>query len=401
MNQIVVIGGNFAGLTSALELKRRLGTSCKVIMISKFPYFHFHPSLIWIPFGKREFEDIAVPLDKITTKAKIDYINADITEILPNDRIVRCINKDFTYDYLIIATGPRWLANQVDGMGLESNISYIFDYQTVLKTRDRLKEFINNPGPVVIGAAQGNQCMGPAYEFLFNFEKHCRNLGIRKKVDITFFTPEPYLGHLGIGGINGSQFFVKNLFRILNINYVVNAEIKNVTSEAITLNSVQSLPYKFAMIMPMFEGAEVIKNSANLGNENAFLPVNESYQHKTYPNIFGVGSAIDLSSVFNTPVPLGMARTGFAAIKSAKIAVENIERLINGKYPLKNKPTTKLPELCVLDLGDKEALTISIPILKPRIFSIALPNLITNFTKVSVEKYFLWKFRHGYSWLLP
>lgn len=74
MNQIIVIGGNFAGLTSALELKRRLGYSCRVIMISKLPYFLFHPSLLWIPFGKRELEDIAIPVERLTSKAHLQCI---------------------------------------------------------------------------------------------------------------------------------------------------------------------------------------------------------------------------------------------------------------------------------------------------------------------------------------
>ena len=44
MAKIIVIGGNFAGLTSALELKRKLGNA-HVIMISKSPVFLFIPSL--------------------------------------------------------------------------------------------------------------------------------------------------------------------------------------------------------------------------------------------------------------------------------------------------------------------------------------------------------------------
>lgn len=401
MNQIIVIGGNFAGLTSALELKRRLGYSCKVIMISKLPYFLFHPSLLWIPFGKRELEDIAIPLERITSKAQIELICAEATEILPDKRIVKCNDKEFTYDYLIIATGPKWIVNQVDGMGPESNISYFVDFVTAMKTRERLTDFIKNPGPVVIGAAQGLQCIGPAYEFLLSFEKRCRSEGIRNKVDLTFITPEPYLGHLGMDGLTGSHFIMKNLLRVFKINYITNAEIKKVTNDTIILNTAQSLPYKFAVIMPMFEGADVIKNSTGLGNDHAFLPVSEGYQHNTYPNIFGIGSTIDLPSVFNTQVPVGIAQTGYAAIVSAKIAVENIIRLINGNYQLKLKPMTKLSEMCVLDAGDKEVLTFTIPLLKPRMFSLAFPNLIDNSAKIAVEKYFLWKFRHGYSWLPP
>ena len=402
MHQIIVIGGNFAGLTSALELKRQLGYACNVIMISKLPYFIFFPSLIWIPFGKRELEDIAIPLDRITSKAQIDLICAEAIEILPEEKKVRCQNKDFTYDYLVIATGPKWNINQVDGMGSESNISYIFNIETAMKTRQRWKDFIKEPGPVVIGAAHGIQCIGPAYEFLFNFEKQCRKEGIRNKVDITFITPEPYLGHLGIEGVTGSNFLFNSLMRMLNIKNITNVAIRKVTHEAIILNTAQSLPYKFSMIMPMYEGADAIKTSAGVGDENGFLPVNEGYQHTRYTNIFGVGSTANSPSMYSTTqTPIGIAKTGFASIASAKIAVRNIIGLINGNDQLKLKPVTRLPELCVLSAGQKEVFTLTIPLLKPRIFSLALLDPLNEFGKVAVEKYFLWRFRHGYSKLPP
>lgn len=401
MNHIVVIGGNFSGLTSALELKRRLGYGCRVTLISKLPYFLFFPSLIWIPFDKREVEDIAIPLDRIASKAQIKLIYAEALEILPDENTVRCQNQDYKYDYLVIATGPNWHIRQVDGMGPESNISYIFDIENAMKTRERWRNFIQNPGPVVIGAAQGIQCIGPAYEFLLNFEKRCRREGIRDKVDITFITPEPYPGHLGIEGITGSHLLLKTLFRPLKIKYITNVEIKKVTPDSIILNTAQALPYKFAMIMPKFEGAQVNKNSRGIGDEDGFIPVNKGYQHIVYRNIFGVGSTINSPSTFDTLSSIGIARTGFVANVSAKIAVENIIRLINGDINLKLKAVTKLPELCVLDAGTKEIYTFTIPILKPRIFSLAIFNPINGYGKVAVEKYILWKFRHGYSLLPP
>ena len=399
MAQIIVVGGNFAGLTSALELKRKLGNTCEVKLISKLPYFLFIPSLIWIPFGKKELKDITVPLEPITTKAQIEFICSEATQILPEEKIVRCTDKDFRYDYLIIATGPEWIFDQVDGLGLGSNISYIVTPETAMETRKRWYKFIQNPGPVVIGAAQGAQCVGPAYEFLFNFEKRCRDVGIRNKVNITFITPEPFLGHLGIGGMTGSEFILKKLLPAFKINYITNSEIKTVTNDDIILKNGHSLSYKFSMIMPIYKGAKVIRNSPELGNNDAFLPVNTGYQHKIYPNIFGVGVAADYPVRFKTPVPIGIPKTGYAADESAKTAAENIVRLVKGNHQLKLKPMGEIPDLCIIDAGDKEMLGIADNLLKPRKFSIVLPNPVYNVAKIMFEKFYLWKVKHGLSWL--
>lgn len=399
MARIIVVGGNFAGLTSALELRRKLGYCHEIIMISKSPNFLFIPSLIWIPFGKRELKDLSVPLKPVVTNAIIQFICTEITEILAEDKVVRCKDKDFVYDYLIIATGPEWIFDQIAGLGLDSKVSFIVTPETAMETRRRWVEFIKDPGPVVIGAAQGSQFTGPAYEFLFNLEMRCRELGIRKKVDITFITPEPFIGHLGIGGITGSNFILKKLLSMFRINYITNAEIQEVSGENISLKSGQNVPYKFSMIMPMFRGAKVVRDSKGLGTADAFIPVNHTYQHKKYPSIFGAGIAADLPFKFRTPVPIGVPKTGYAADESAKTAAENIMRLLKGYNKLEVKPMGKIPDLRIMDAGDKEMLSIADSLLKPRRFSIVLPNPLCDISKLMFEKYYLWKVRHGYSML--
>jgi sulfide:quinone oxidoreductase len=399
MTEIIIVGGNFAGLTSALELKRKLGKECHITVISKSPDFLFTPSLIWVPFGKRSIADISIPLEPILSKAQIKFICAEVTQIRPEARIVQYDGQEANYDYLVIATGPQWLFDQVEGLGLESNISFIVTPQTALQAFQRWQRLLENPGPAVIGVAPGAQCSGPAYEYLFIFEKFCRDSGIRKKVDITFFTPEPYLGHLGIGGLTGSRFFLRKLFPMFNINYLTNAELQKVTDENIILKNGQSLPYRFSMIMPMYHGASLVKVSEGLGNESGFLPINNGYQHKVYPNIFGIGAAADSLVRLKTPVAIGVPKTGYAADESARTAAENITRLVNGKNKLKLKPMSKMPALCILDAGDKEMVAIGDSLLKPRKFSITIPNPFYDVGKMMFEKYYLWKVKQGLSWL--
>lgn len=85
MAKIIIVGGNFAGLTSALELKRKLKHRHEIIMISKSPVFLFIPSLIWVPFGERELKDITIPLERVTRKKGVRLIIAEVTKILPEE----------------------------------------------------------------------------------------------------------------------------------------------------------------------------------------------------------------------------------------------------------------------------------------------------------------------------
>jgi sulfide:quinone oxidoreductase len=57
----------------------------------------------------------------------------------------------------------------------------------------------------VVGAVQGASCFGPAYEFAMIMDTDLRRRKIRDKVPMTFVTAEPYIGHLGLGGVGDSK----------------------------------------------------------------------------------------------------------------------------------------------------------------------------------------------------
>ena len=58
---------------------------------------------------------------------------------------------------------------------------------------------------VVIGAAQGASCFGPAYEVLFILKTALRRARVRDRVPITFVKLEPYVGHLGLDGVRDTK----------------------------------------------------------------------------------------------------------------------------------------------------------------------------------------------------
>jgi len=50
-NKVLVLGGNFGGLTAALAVKHELHGDVDVRVVSASDRFLFNPSLIWLPFG--------------------------------------------------------------------------------------------------------------------------------------------------------------------------------------------------------------------------------------------------------------------------------------------------------------------------------------------------------------
>ncbi|MFX5873850.1 NAD(P)/FAD-dependent oxidoreductase, partial [Acinetobacter baumannii] len=68
------------------------------------------------------------------------------------------------YDYLVIATGPELAFDEIPGFGPDAHTQSICATDHAKAARDAFEALCANPGPIVVGAAQGASCYGPAYE---------------------------------------------------------------------------------------------------------------------------------------------------------------------------------------------------------------------------------------------
>src|SRR5919197_1947893 len=186
--KVLVLGGNFGGLTAALSVKHELEGDVDVTVVSASDRFLFNPSLIWLPFGKRRAEDITFPLAPTFEAHVVDFMHATATRIDPVAQRVDTSTGSHRYDYLVIATGYRNKMDVIPGLE-EANSAYtITTLEDAVRAGEGWRRFLDDPGPVVIGATQGAGCFGAAYEFLFNTSYRLRKAGLRKRVQLTYVT---------------------------------------------------------------------------------------------------------------------------------------------------------------------------------------------------------------------
>ncbi len=404
MKDIVILGSNFAGFTTAIQLKKRLRNKreYRITVVSPSNEFLYVPSLIWVPFGRRKLNDIKFDLKPIFKKKGLNFIQKAASKVDPDTNTVFLTDGEtLNYEYLVVATGVKMNFDVVDGLKPEDHkIENIVIPKLAIKTKDAFEELVKDSGPVVVGATQGASCMGAAYEYLFNMDKELRKRKVRDKVDLYWITPEPYLGNFGIDGMPGGENMLKMFMKMYNIKWITDASIDKIENNVITLKDGQELPYKMSMLMPPFEGADVMKDSPKLVDAKGFVEVKPSYQHIKYDNVFAAGLAVQVKPPFEIKnTPFGVPKTGYPSDVTGKIVAKNVARLINGNDKLYEKEWGKIPALCVMDAGHKEVYLLANHLFRPRQFAILVPNVFNDLGKIMLEKYFLWKNRNGLAWL--
>jgi len=406
MARIVVLGAGIGGVPMAYEMKETVGNNHEVIAISDSPTFHFVPSNPWVPPKWRTPEELKIELAPVFKKKGIEFIQKAATKIdAANNQVQLADGSNVPYDYLIIATGPRLAFDEVPGLGPEGYTSSVCHVDHAAIAAQDWDKFMENPGPIVIGAVQGASCFGPAYEYLMVLETELRKRKIRDKVPMTFVTSEPYIGHLGLGGVGDTKGMMESALREKSIKWVVNAKVDKIEDGMMFVTEVDEdgkekkkheLPFKHSMMLPAFTGVDAVRHAGaeGLTNPRGFVIVDEHQRNKTFKNIYSVGVCVALPPVEATPVPTGTPKTGYMIESMVTATAHNIADELAGKEP-SHIPT--LNALCLADFGDSGVAFLAMPQIPPRNTTWSSEGRWVHLAKIGFEKYFMRKIRKGIS----
>ncbi|MFM1951493.1 MAG: hypothetical protein RJA33_287 [Actinomycetota bacterium] len=393
--KVVVLGANFGGLTAALSLKKELKKDVEVTVVSDRDYFLFNPSLIWLPFGKRDEGDVTFKVGPTFDKGGVHFINSAAKEIKPDLKQVELVNgASVDYDYLVIATGTRNKPEQVEG--LFENTSTITTLGDAENAGREWKKFLDNPGDIVIAATQGASCFGAAYEFLFNTSYQLKKAGLKKQVKLSYVTSEPFLGHFGIGGLNHGEQLLGMFLKKEKIDAYTNVALDHVDEGRMVTTEGVNHDFKWSMTIPPFVGQDFLRKTDGLVNAGAFVDVRPTYQSLKWDDIYAVGLAAAVTAPWSTPTPVGVPKTGFPTEQMAHVAAKNIAAQIRGEEPTHSKEFGDIPAVCIMDAGNNGVLILADKMLPPRKHGVMIPGPQNHLAKLAFEKYFIWKMKGGH-----
>jgi NADH dehydrogenase len=141
--RVVIVGGGFAGLYTALGLDQALGyrSDLEITLIDRKNYFLFPPLLPSAAVGTIETRQVTYPYRRIFETTNIRYKKATVTEIDPQlQQISFCLNGEgehkLPYDYLVLAPGS--VPQTFNTPGVQKHALFVRELNDAIRIRSRI-----------------------------------------------------------------------------------------------------------------------------------------------------------------------------------------------------------------------------------------------------------------------
>lgn len=393
--KIVVVGGSFGGINAAYSLRRELGRRAEITVVSREAEFTYLPSLPWVILGWRDPRRLQVPLEKPLARRGIRFLHTEALELDPDKGQLRTTSATLAFDIVVIASGAEldWAAVP----GLDPAGGYIhstFSASEATRARDALAQVLRaDSGRIVIGAAPGASCIGPAYEIVMMIDTVLRRARRRHRFSLSLLTPEPFIGHFGVGGIGMAPRMIQDELAERHVDCVVNARIAEARPGRLTLADGSEHAFDFALVIPSFVGAPFVRGVEGLANPKGFVTVTPQLASQKFRNVYAVGVAIAIAPPGPTPVPVAVPKTGHMTELMAHAAAHNIKAELDNGTPIDG---LSLPVICIADAGDTAFYLSADPFLPPRNRVVHKRGRWARWLKVAFEKYYLGRIRHDW-----
>ena len=345
MKQVLILGGGFAGVQTAIELQK--SSVFNVILVSDRNYLYLYPISIWVPVRKTEFEDVMVPLTSIKKVYPFEVVIDRVVEIHAFEQTVVCKNQTLGYDYLVVAFG----ADKMKHKGIENTLSICGKPEISLAIRDAVDRLVaRGSGKIAIGfggnpldksAVRG----GPGFELMFNIHHLLKRKNIRENFELTFFAPMEEPGaRMG----QGSLVMLNKMFDRLHIWKRFGKKIVNFEPSAVVFEDGSKLDADLILFIPASAGNSVLAASDLPLSEAGFVKIDDHCQVPGVSNVYAIGDIAALEG------PEWTAKQGHIAELMGRNAAFNILATENGSSARKGYHE-HLNILCIMDSGNGAA----------------------------------------------
>jgi sulfide:quinone oxidoreductase len=292
--------------------------------------------------GAREPAQFSRDLGLLTRKG-IEVIAAEITAIDPAARKVSTSAGEFAGDYLVISLGAKLAHDLVPGWKPAALNFYCLKGAEL--TRSALASFQGGRLCIVV-ASTPYKCPAAPYEAAMMIADYFARRGIREKVDLHIYTPEP-LPMPVAGPALGNA--VQEMLEQRGIGFHPNLKLERVDGDgrALVFAGGERAEFDLLLGIPPHRAPSVVRDSGLLG-EAGWIPVDARTLKTRYEGVYAIGDITTIMLPVGKPLP----KAGVFAHHEAETVARNIAAEIRGNTP---KHAFDGRGYCFLELGANKA----------------------------------------------
>ncbi len=348
MKKVLILGGGFAGIETAIFLKKE-GENLDVTLVSDRDYFYIYPTSIWIPTGDATKEDVSIPLDQLAVKHDFKLIVDEVTSIEAKNKKVTLKSGRVLddYDYIVVAIGQ----GKIQLKGMENTLSICGKPEEAVELNKRLEALVEKGSGTIAMGFGGNPKDtsavrgGPAFEVLFNVHNMLKKKGLRDKFNLVFFAPMEKPGQkMG----DKALVMMDKMFAMTNISKKVGSKITSFDADGINFEDGEKIESDLTMFISAGKGHPVLEASDLPLSEAGFVVTNEYNEVEGFDGVFAIGDSASLMG------PTWRAKQGHVAEVMARNVARNIANRSQGVIS-RSSYMEHLNILCVMDTGDGAA----------------------------------------------
>lgn len=324
---VVILGGGFGGLSTANELRNSLSSSqVKITVIDKKDWFMVGFAKLWIINGTRTFENSIGSLNELSKK-EINFIKDEILKIDLQNKNVKTIYHNVSYDYLIISMGAILAPQKIPGL-VENGLN-LYDYNDLLEIRDRLENM--ESGKIAISImGMPYKCPPAPFEASLLIDSMLRKRGIRDSIQIDFYSPAPITLPAAGPEVSTQILELVNSEKIIFHN---SCKIKSVESKKLIFENSEA-DFDLLLAIPPHISPKVIYDSG-LATEPGFISIGRDCK-TSFENVFAIGDVTSLTVLETMAVPKAGVFAEGEGITVAKNIISKIQskeesKLFDGK----------------------------------------------------------------------
>jgi len=377
---IVVLGGGVGGIVAANRLRKKLSREHQVFLIDRRSQYEFTPSYLWVMLGWREPNQIMKDLSRLNKKG-ISYINAEVTKIDPENRLIKTSLKDLNYDYLIVSLGADLVPDAVPGF---SDAAYnIYDLNHLTRLKEALNQFSHGTLTVLISSVPF-KCPAAPYEAALLSDYLLRKRGMRSNVGIRIYTPEPL--PMPVAGLVVGNSIIKILERQdIGFHSTVKAVSIDAKEKRIVFEKGEEVGFDLLLGVPTHRSASVVKETKELIEKSGWVPVDKGTLKTRYDDLYAIG---DIAAI-KLPSGMMLPKAGVFAHYQAEVVAHNIVADVEGG----SKTEFNGKGFCFLESGYGKAGFASGNFYTAPTTTVKLrsPSRIWHWGKILFEKYWMWR----------